>query len=185
MPAFTLGRLAKLYGFHRSSVYEAVDKGRVSAGRDLNGQRVIDLSEAIRVWGEPPTNPTPQPDTPAGPDTRHPTPQPGIMSELLEEVRRLREGQEADREENRRLHEAVAVLREALAGLRVALLEHKPAGIEEGERRAAEVPAEGRAGRTRKAAKGQAPEKEAAHSSDTGQPEKGKAKSFADLLEML
>lgn len=185
MPAFTLGRLAKLYGFHRSSVYEAVDKGRVSAGRDLNGQRVIDLSEAIRVWGEPPTNPTPQPDTNGDPTARHPTPPPGIMSELLEELRQMRAEQQAEREENRRLREDLAAMREEVAGLRVALLEHKPEGIEERARQAAEVPAEDRAGRTRTTAKGQAPEKEAAHSSDTGQPEKGKAKSFADLLEML
>ena len=66
MPAFTLGRLAKLYGMHRSTVYEAVEKGRVSAGLDGKGQKVIDLSEAIRVWGEPPSNQT------AKPDTRHP-----------------------------------------------------------------------------------------------------------------
>lgn len=68
MPAFTLGRLAKLYGMHRSTVYEAVEKGRVSAGLDGKGQKVIDLSEAIRVWGEPPTGQT------AKPDTRHPAP---------------------------------------------------------------------------------------------------------------
>lgn len=185
MPAFTLGRLAKLYGFHRSSVYEAVAKGRVSAGFDRNGQRVIDLSEALRVWGEPPTNPTPQPDTNGDPTARHPTPPPVTLAALLEELRQMRAEQQAEREENRRLREDLAAVREEVAGLRVALLEHKPEGIEEGERRAAEVPAESGKRRTRKAAKGQPPEKEAAHSSDTGQPEKGKAKSFADLLEML
>ncbi|NYS62596.1 hypothetical protein [Vreelandella salicampi] len=54
--------MAKLYGLHRSTLYEAVAKGRVSAGHDTKGQRVIDLSEMIRVYGEPPS------------DTRHPTP---------------------------------------------------------------------------------------------------------------
>ena len=107
MPAFTLGRLAKLYGFHRSSVYEAVAKGRVSAGFDGNGQRVIDLSEAIRVWGEPPTSPTAKPDTrhsASVADQTHPT---DALQPLLEELR---------------------LLREEVAGLRaeLRLIEHKP-----------------------------------------------------------
>ena len=91
MPAFTLGRLAKLYGMHRSTVYEAVEKGRVSAGLDGKGQKVIDLSEAIRVWGEPPTDQT------AKPDTRHPAPladqtyPTDALQPLLEELRLLRE----------------------------------------------------------------------------------------------
>lgn len=61
MPELTIGRMAKLYGLHRSSLYEAVAKGRVSAGYNAKGQRVIDLSEMIRVYGE------------ALGSTRHPT----------------------------------------------------------------------------------------------------------------
>lgn len=110
MPAFTLGRIAKLYGLHRSSVYEAVAKGRVSAGFDGNGQKVIDLSEAIRVWGEPPSNQTAKPDTrhqPSGDQARpdaHPT---DTLQPLLDELRLLRE--------------EVAQLRQSLL-----LLEHRP-----------------------------------------------------------
>lgn len=66
MPEMTIGRMAKLYGLHRSTLYEAVGKGRVSAGFNAKGQRVIDLSEMIRAYGEPPGNarhPTPLPDT--------------------------------------------------------------------------------------------------------------------------
>lgn len=67
MQKLTIGRMAKLYGLHRSTLYEAVSKGRVSTGFDGKGQRVIDLSEMIRVYGEPPgqaqQNPTPSPDT--------------------------------------------------------------------------------------------------------------------------
>lgn len=121
MPAFTLGRLAKLYGMHRSSIYEAVAKGRVSAGLDGNGQRVIDLAEAIRVWGEPPCNQTVKPDTrqaaPAPADTLPDT----AVSALLEELR---------------------LLREEVAGLRaeLRLLEHRPAAEDQGKK-----PAEGKA----------------------------------------
>lgn len=107
MPAFTLGRIAKLYGLHRSTVYEAVAKGRVSAGLDRNGQRVVELAEAIRVWGEPPGRPTPKPDTRHPAEQAHPTPLPDSLGPLLEELR---------------------LLREEVAGLRaeLRLLEHRP-----------------------------------------------------------
>lgn len=107
MPAFTLGRLAKLYGMHRSTVYEAVEKGRVSAGLDGKGQKVIDLSEAIRVWGEPPTDQTVKPDTRQPSPVADPTYPTDALQPLLEELR---------------------LLREEVAGLRaeLRLIEHKP-----------------------------------------------------------
>lgn len=107
MPAFTLGRLAKLYGMHRSTVYEAVEKGRVSAGLDGKGQKVIDLSEAIRVWGEPPTDQTVKPDTRQPAPVADPTYPTDALQPLLEELR---------------------LLREEVAGLRaeLRLIEHKP-----------------------------------------------------------
>lgn len=119
MPAFTLGRLAKLYGMHRSTVYEAVEKGRVSAGLNGKGQKVIDLSEAIRVWGEPPGNPTAKPDTRQAAPVADPTPSPDTLAPLLEELR---------------------LLREEVAGLRaeLRLIEHKPARKEGGEQPPAE-----------------------------------------------
>ena len=112
MAKLTIGRMAKLYGLHRSTLHEAVSKGRVTAGLDGKGQKVIDLSEMIRVYGEPqglplhrPTlNPTPSPYTfPTSEiDALHPALQP-----LIEEVRLLRT----------EIHE----LRESLR-----LIEHKP-----------------------------------------------------------
>ncbi|WP_205596302.1 hypothetical protein [Modicisalibacter sp. 'Wilcox'] len=89
MPALTIGRMAKLYGLHRSTLYEAVEKGRVTAGFNGKNQRVIDLSEMIRVYGEPPgqarqnpTDPTPSADTDPTPDS---------YRELVEELRALRQ----------------------------------------------------------------------------------------------
>lgn len=105
MSKLTLGRMAKLYGLHRSTLYEAVEKGRVSAGFDGKGQRVVDLSEMIRVYGEPPGNPTPKPDTPTPPTDSYPTPI--GWAEMVAELR---------------------LLREEVAGLRqeMRLLEHRP-----------------------------------------------------------
>ena len=99
--------MAKLYGLHRSTLYEAVEKGRVSAPEhDGKGQRLVDLSEMIRVYGEPagsqrPTDPTPQSDT---------SPTPAIWAEMLAELR---------------------LLREEVAGLRqeMRLIEHKPGEV--------------------------------------------------------
>lgn len=104
MSKLTIGRMAKLYGLHRSTLHEAVAKGRVSAGFDGKGQKVIDLAEMIRVYGEPTGSalhhPTPLPDT-------SPTPSADALHPLLEELRLLRE--------------EVRELRSALL-----LLEHKP-----------------------------------------------------------
>lgn len=104
MAKLTIGRMANLYGLHRSTLHEAVAKGRVTAGLDGKGQKVIDLSEMIRVYGEPPGStrhsPTPSPDT-------SPTPLFDALHPLLEELRLLRE--------------EVRELRETMR-----LLEHKP-----------------------------------------------------------
>jgi hypothetical protein len=110
MTTLTIGRMAKLYGLHRSTLHEAVAKGRVTAGHDGKGQRVIDLSEMIRVYGEPTGRPTPPPDTQTLADDTHPTP-PDTAAGWAELVNELR------------------LLREEVAGLRqeLRLIEHKPA----------------------------------------------------------
>lgn len=109
MSKLTIGRMATLYGLHRSTLHEAVAKGRVTASLDGKGQKVIDLSEMIRVYGEAPgqarQSPTPTPDT-------HPTPAFDTLQPLLEEMRLLRE--------------EVRELRQALR-----LLEHKPEVVPE------------------------------------------------------
>ncbi len=91
MAKLTIGRMAKLYGLHRSSLYEAVAKGRVTAGLDGKGQRVIDLSEMIRVYGEPQKSTLHLPTLiePPSPYTL-PTSESDGLQALLEEVRLLR-----------------------------------------------------------------------------------------------
>ena len=106
MPQMTIGRMAKLYGLHRSTLYEAIGKGRVTAPVNGKGQKVLDLSEMIRVYGEPPgqefpllQNPTPKTD--AIPDTPN----------VLEKFDALLEIVKEQRDELRQLREEVAQLR--------------------------------------------------------------------------
>jgi hypothetical protein len=96
MAKLTIGRMANLYGLHRSTLHEAVAKGRVTAGLNGKGQKVIDLSEMIRVYGEPQGStlhrPTPSPYTsPTLPPYTSPTPEMDALHPLIEEVRLLRE----------------------------------------------------------------------------------------------
>lgn len=49
MKAMTVIELAKLYGMNRQSIYKRINKGDLSKNSDGK----IDLSEAIRVFGEP------------------------------------------------------------------------------------------------------------------------------------
>lgn len=117
MPELTIGRMAKLYGLHRSTLYEAIEKGRVTTGVNGKGQRVIDLSEMIRRYGEPPgkkestrQNPTPSIDT-------NPTPPTDTLQPLLDELRAMRELYRAGLEENRALRQEVRELKEVMLRL--------------------------------------------------------------------
>ncbi|VVP62026.1 hypothetical protein PS874_06428 [Pseudomonas fluorescens] len=108
MAKLTIGRMANLYGLHRSTLHEAVAKGRVTAGLDGKGQKVIDLSEMIRVYGEPQGSPLHRPTlAPTPPPYTSPTPEMDALHPLIEEVRLLRE--------------EIRELRESLR-----LIEHKP-----------------------------------------------------------
>jgi hypothetical protein len=104
MAKLTIGRMAKLYSLHRSTLHEAVAKGRVNASFDGKGQKVIDLSEMIRVYGEPTSSALHRP-TPSR--TLPPTVENDALRELIAEVRSLRE----------EIHELRGALR---------LIEHKP-----------------------------------------------------------
>ncbi|WP_139208982.1 MULTISPECIES: entry exclusion protein 1 [Pseudomonas] len=116
MPSLTLGRMAKLYGLHRSSLYQAVAEGRVSSGHDGKGQRVIDLAEMIRVYGEPPASTRhPIPNNPTSSTAQPDTIQTPDIAALIEELKALR-GE-------------IAELRETMK-----FLEHKPNSIESGKK---------------------------------------------------
>lgn len=71
---FTITEAAKLYRKQRKTIYRHIEAGRLSVGVRGDGHRVIDLSELIRCYGEPPqalpasdtkkTHVTTQSDTP-------------------------------------------------------------------------------------------------------------------------
>nr|WP_173057763.1 hypothetical protein [Halomonas sp. Ant2]AJY53639.1 RepB [Halomonas sp. Ant2] len=105
MQKLTIGRMAKLYGLHRSTLYDAVSKGRISAGFDGKGQRVIELSEMIRVYGEPLNDARQNPTSP--PDAY----QTLADSELLSRFDALIEVVKEQRDELKALREEVHQLR--------------------------------------------------------------------------
>ena len=66
---------------------------------DGRGQRGVDVSEMIRVYGEPPGGLTPKPDTPTAQSDSTPTP--AGWAEMAAELRLLREGVAGLRQELR------------------------------------------------------------------------------------
>lgn len=60
MPEFNLSQAARLYGKSRMTLHRHCDAGRLSSRLNDDGQRLIDLSELIRAYGEPPNYKTPK-----------------------------------------------------------------------------------------------------------------------------
>lgn len=85
---FTISEAAKLYGKQRKQLYRHMESGKLSCRFRGDGKRVLDLSELIRCYGEPP-KPIPGSDTestrsvPAG-DTV-------FWQAMLDELRALRQ----------------------------------------------------------------------------------------------
>jgi len=80
----TISQAARLYGKARSTIHRAIEAGRLSCSVRGDGVRVLDLSELIRLWGEPPNA------TPAEPDTQQ---------AMLQELQAMRRELQALREE--------------------------------------------------------------------------------------
>jgi len=51
MPEFTISAAARAVGTSRASIQRAIKSGRLSATSNDRGERVIDLSELLRVFG--------------------------------------------------------------------------------------------------------------------------------------
>lgn len=92
MPELNLSQAARLYGKSRMTLHRHCASGRVTSRLSDDGQRLIDLSELIRAYGEPPNRVTP--DTPPEPSRRD-TPKDTTQSErddlLLRELQALRQ----------------------------------------------------------------------------------------------
>lgn len=104
MPELNLSQAARLYGKSRMTLHRHCGSGRITSRLSDDGQRLIDLSELIRAYGEPPNRVTP--NTPSGEAQRH-TPGNTSPSErddlLLRELRVLREQVAQLQEEVRKL----------------------------------------------------------------------------------
>jgi hypothetical protein len=87
MPEFNLSQAARLYGKSRMTLHRHCDAGRLSSRLSDDGQRLIDLSELIRAYGEPPNHKTPK--TPFKPPRRYTQHERDTL--LLNELQALRE----------------------------------------------------------------------------------------------
>lgn len=78
----TITEAAKLYRKQRKTLYRHIDAGRLSCSVRGDGHRVLDLSELIRCYGDPPG----AGDSPA---TRHGSEGDSLLTHaLLDEIRR-------------------------------------------------------------------------------------------------
>lgn len=93
MPELNLSQAARLYGKSRMTLHRHCGSGRVTSRLSDDGQRLIDLSELIRAYGEPPNRVTL--DTPSDQSQRDDL--------LLRELQDLREQVTQLREEVREL----------------------------------------------------------------------------------
>lgn len=81
MPELNLSQAARLYGKSRMTLHRHCGSGRLSSRLNHDGQRLIDLSELIRAYGDPPNRVTPE--TPSDQSERD--------ALLLRELQALRE----------------------------------------------------------------------------------------------
>lgn len=104
MPELNLSQAARLYGKSRMTIHRHCRSGRVTSRVSDDGQRLIDLSELIRAYGEPPNSVTP--DTPPEVSQRYTpgdTPPSQRDDLLLRELQALREQVTALQEEVREM----------------------------------------------------------------------------------
>lgn len=102
----TVRQATELTGKGRSSLYRDMAKGRLSYRTEVDGGRVVDTSELIRVYGELRQGETHERDELRLPDETEKT----VSEALIAEIKALRE--------------EVAGLRQEMQAMR--LLEHKP-----------------------------------------------------------
>lgn len=84
----TITEAAKLYRKQRKTLYRHIDSGRLSCSVRGDGHRVLDLSELMRCYGNPP-GPMPTDDTPVTRDA--PQGDTLVTQAVLDELRALRQ----------------------------------------------------------------------------------------------
>ncbi len=82
MSKLNLTQAARAAGISRTTLYRHIEKGKVTCEINKKGQKIIDVSELIRVYGE-----IKKPDTP----TERTTERPSGQTETVEVVQVLQE----------------------------------------------------------------------------------------------
>ena len=95
---YTLGQAAAASGKNRSTILRSIQKGKISAEKDANGQWTIDPAELHRVY---PVIASDNASTDADATVRT-EPQPALIRQLERQIEDLREDRDAWREQARR-----------------------------------------------------------------------------------
>lgn len=104
----TISEAVKLTGKSRKTIYNYMNTGRLSYSIESNGQRKIETSELIRVFGEISHSYTKL----HTPESQENYTQAELITQLIEEVKRLRT---ENREQAQRQAEELAAIRQELA----------------------------------------------------------------------
>lgn len=122
---FTITEAAKLYQKQRKTLYRHIESGQLSPSSRGDGRTVIDFSELLRCYGEPPSSPR-QSDTEKTHDNSHTDTL--LTQAVLDELKAMREAYQAILQENRRQSEQLEALRQELRQLPAPAKQEKPAG---------------------------------------------------------
>lgn len=127
MPEFTISAAARAVGTSRASIQRAIKSGRLSATSNDRGERVIDLSELLRVFGPlkgdadpPPTLASMDGERPDTPE-RAP-PEQAVIDALREHLNDAREQLRESQREKARLLALLEAEQQARRDLETRLL---------------------------------------------------------------
>ena len=122
MARLNISQSAELFGIHRSTLQRHIKEGRVSFEPQEDGQKLIDMSELIRVYGEPKNYATPatsshedvmlqDPASDTTGTTPDVTPATGVLEQKVEmleqQLSMITEDKDYLRKENHRLLEII------------------------------------------------------------------------------
>lgn len=118
MSKLTISEAAKIYSLTRGAIYDRINAGTLSTSLNERGNKVVDMADLIRIYGEPNSQSTVQP-------TQQTAQHNYAQDDTIELYRKMLELSEATRvkaeQREERLFNEITALREEVRELRLAL----------------------------------------------------------------